>query len=427
MPRIRHHCSGAAGLAVLAAALAVALSGAGVANASWTTPEKPVAGTVAAGTLTIEQTGLGALTTIYTSGALSATAPVTLHNAGTVPAPYTLSFRAQAATALAGAADVRVWPVASAAGCTAATTAAGPAGKTWLTAGAVTGTLAPNAVAVYCVRSSVSQSQRFALVGGDVTATASAAANQGSWTSAATATTAQSVADTLTPGVPARTGNTDQSITFKWSAPADALAVTGYRIYRDSVLVGSVAAPALSFTDTGLVMGKGYVYTVRAAHAATPVDLSPASLSASLTTGGLSTSSWYVIRNVATQLCLDAEGVGTASGTALISYSCNGGNNQSWRFTATGTYYRVAGRHAPTLFWDSPRSDRSILRPSSNVNAQQWTVTSIAPGSGTVTLRDRNNRCLDIGGGITADGNNQLKVAICDGSADQAFTLTNGG
>jgi hypothetical protein len=418
---------GATGVAVLAGALVMALSSAGAAEARWDTPDKPVTGSVTAGSLTIAQAGFAALATAYSSAALSVTAPVTVTNTGTVPAGYTLSLGAQAATPLAAAAAVLIWPVASAAGCTAATAAAGTAGKNWLTVGPVSGTLAPAGTAVYCVRSSVSQAQRFALVGGSVTVTSSVAATVGEWAGRADAAAAQSVADTLTPGVPKTTDLTDRSIGLVWTAPGDTSAITDYQIYRDSVLTGTVSAPQLSFTDTGLATGRSYVYTVVAVHVAAPLDVSPATVPVSFTTAGVTSTNMYAVRNVSTGLCVDAEGENRSSGTALISYPCHGGTNQAWRFVPDGRYYRVVARYAPTLYWDSPSSHLAVLRTSSGVSAQQWTISAIAQGSGTFTLMNRNNDCLDITGGQTADHNRQLKVAACNGSTNQSFTLTNGG
>jgi hypothetical protein len=40
----------------------------------------------------------------------------------------------------------------------------------------------------------------------------------------------------------------------------------------------------------------------------------------------------YAIQNVASRLCLDVPGASTANGIELTTWSCNGGNNQSWRF-----------------------------------------------------------------------------------------------
>jgi hypothetical protein len=40
--------------------------------------------------------------------------------------------------------------------------------------------------------------------------------------------------------------------------------------------------------------------------------------------------------------CLDARGRGTANGTAVVIYDCNGGTNQQWTITGNGTITGVA-------------------------------------------------------------------------------------
>ncbi|MFI5894932.1 RICIN domain-containing protein [Actinoplanes sp. NPDC051513] len=37
-----------------------------------------------------------------------------------------------------------------------------------------------------------------------------------------------------------------------------------------------------------------------------------------------------LIADAQSGLCLDANGAGTANGTAVIVWTCNGGNNQKW-------------------------------------------------------------------------------------------------
>jgi len=407
----------------LIVSLVLALAGGGAAQATWNTPERSVSASVNAGALSVTQSGFAALATTFSSAALTVTAPVAITNTGTVPAPFSLRFGAQAATALANAADVRVWAVSSAAGCTTSSVAAGPTGKTWVTVGAFTGTLAPATTAVYCVRSSVTQAQRFALVGATATATASVTATQGAWTSTVSATAAQTVANTLTPSVPTKTSETDSSITLAWNAPSDTAAVTGYQIYRDSALVATVPVGQRSYTDSGLDVLKYYSYTIRSAHAATPVDLSPATTAISHASGWVTTTSSYEIRNVGSLLCVTGEGAGNTAGSALVSSNCNRRGSQFWQLVVDGDYLKVTPTNTRTLFWDSPADHNSILRTTSNISAQKWEIVPVAPGSGTFYLRDRNNLCLDTTGPLTASNNTQLRVAACVGTASQMFTL----
>lgn len=67
---------------------------------------------------------------------------------------------------------------------------------------------------------------------------------------------------------PAPTGVTatpgDRSATLGWGLPASGAEVTGFEVRRDGGLPVRVAADARSLTDTGLVNGTSYTYSVRA-------------------------------------------------------------------------------------------------------------------------------------------------------------------
>jgi chitin-binding protein len=52
------------------------------------------------------------------------------------------------------------------------------------------------------------------------------------------------------------------SVTFSWTQSTDNVAVKGYNIYRDEVILGMT--DKLSYTDTGLTKDKSYTYTVKA-------------------------------------------------------------------------------------------------------------------------------------------------------------------
>jgi len=74
--------------------------------------------------------------------------------------------------------------------------------------------------------------------------------------------------DTQAPTVPSGlvgTPGTGQA-SLTWTASTDNVGVTGYKVYRGGVLVGSPAGP--SFVETGLTNGVAYSYTVAAVDAA---------------------------------------------------------------------------------------------------------------------------------------------------------------
>lgn len=76
-------------------------------------------------------------------------------------------------------------------------------------------------------------------------------------------------ADTQPPSAPQglkASGVTSDSAAVAWSASSDNVGVTGYDVYRNGTLAGTVSAPG--YTDGGLSPDTAYVYTVRAKDAA---------------------------------------------------------------------------------------------------------------------------------------------------------------
>jgi hypothetical protein len=63
-------------------------------------------------------------------------------------------------------------------------------------------------------------------------------------------------------GVAVASGDTTLSVT--WTAPSGGTPPTHYRVYRNGMQVGQVAAPTTAFTDNGLVNGTSYAYRVTA-------------------------------------------------------------------------------------------------------------------------------------------------------------------
>jgi len=86
---------------------------------------------------------------------------------------------------------------------------------------------------------------------------------------AATQTTVQVMPDTDPPSVPSNLSADARSSTqidLAWWASTDNVAVSGYRIFRDGVAVAT--ASSTTYTDSGLVPGTTYTYTVSAYDAA---------------------------------------------------------------------------------------------------------------------------------------------------------------
>ncbi len=99
-------------------------------------------------------------------------------------------------------------------------------------------------------------------------------------------------ADTIAPSVPTALSATAVSasqIDLVWSASTDNVAVTGYRVYRDSALVGT--SVSTTYSDTGLSASTLYTYTVSAIDAALNESVQSASSTATTLPAPVSTNS----------------------------------------------------------------------------------------------------------------------------------------
>jgi chitodextrinase len=93
-----------------------------------------------------------------------------------------------------------------------------------------------------------------------------AAANESAQSASLSVTT---LADTSPPSVPTnlhQTGQSTSTISIAWNASSDNVGVTAYNIYRNGSLVKSQSGT--TYTDTGLAVYTGYIYTITARDAA---------------------------------------------------------------------------------------------------------------------------------------------------------------
>lgn len=86
--------------------------------------------------------------------------------------------------------------------------------------------------------------------------------------SARASLTVTTASDVQAPGAPGSLQAVagDGSAQLSWTSSTDNVAVTGYRVYRDGILIDTVSATG--FSDSGLVNGLSYGYAVRAIDAA---------------------------------------------------------------------------------------------------------------------------------------------------------------
>ena len=113
-----------------------------------------------------------------------------------------------------------------------------------------------------------------------------AAGNVSAQSAAANATT-QAAPDTTEPSTPAgltATAISSTQIDLSWTASTDNIAVTGYRIYRAGIQIGT--SPTTTYSDTSLTPATAYSYTVAAHDAAGNVSAQSSAANTTTPSGG---------------------------------------------------------------------------------------------------------------------------------------------
>lgn len=138
-------------------------------------------------------------------------------------------------------------------------------------------------------------------------------------------------------------------------------------------------------------------------------------------------AAWYSLVNKNSGKCVDAKAAGTANGTVIQQYACNGSTAQQFQLAPTsGGYDRVSnrGNSAQVL-------DVTDVSTADNAKIQTWTYGGgnnqqwqpVAEGSGYYHLVNRNSgKCLDVPAASTADSV-QLVQYTCNGTGAQSFKI----
>ncbi|MFE0450181.1 lectin [Streptomyces sp. NPDC058914] len=115
--------------------------------------------------------------------------------------------------------------------------------------------------------------------------------------------------------------------------------------------------------------------------------------------------------------CLDVAGAGTADGTAVQLYACNGTTAQRWTVGSDGSI-RALGKCLDVAGASTADGARVQLYTCNGTSAQQW---SYNPTTHDV-VNTGANKCLDITGNNSADGA-PAQIWTCTGGANQKWTL----
>lgn len=141
-----------------------------------------------------------------------------------------------------------------------------------------------------------------------------------------------------------------------------------------------------------------------------------------------SPTAWYSIANKGNGKCVDARAAGTANGTVIQQYSCNGTQAQQFQFQLTSDgFTRVNNRNDVTK-----AIDVTNVSAADNAGLQLWTYgggtnqqwKAVSEGDGHFHFVSRlSNKCLTVPNASTADST-QLVQLTCNGNSAQSFRLT---
>ncbi len=111
----------------------------------------------------------------------------------------------------------------------------------------------------------------------------------------------------------------------------------------------------------------------------------------------------YTLTNVLSTLLLDDPGFSVKSGTQLIQWQANGGNNQKWVLTFDGSgYYTVMNDFSGMYLTDVNGQAQEVTQ--NNADTQKWTLQA-APGSSYTLVNKSTGKVLDDSNRATSNDN----------------------
>jgi Alginate lyase/Ricin-type beta-trefoil lectin domain len=117
--------------------------------------------------------------------------------------------------------------------------------------------------------------------------------------------------------------------------------------------------------------------------------------------------------------CVDVAAAGTANGTPVQLYDCNGTNAQNWTVGDSDHTVRALGKCMDVASAGTTSGAKVQLDDCNGTTSQQWTH-----GNGEL-INTGSGKCLDVTDKSTANGN-QLQIWSCTGASNQIWTLPGG-
>lgn len=114
--------------------------------------------------------------------------------------------------------------------------------------------------------------------------------------------------------------------------------------------------------------------------------------------------------------CVDVAGAGTADGTAIQLWDCNGTAAQQWTVATDGSL-RALGKCMDVTGAGTADGTRIQLYSCNGTGAQQW-----KPQANGTLVNSASGKCLDATGQSSANGT-RLQIWTCAGTPNQLWTL----
>jgi chitodextrinase len=201
-------------------------------------------------------------------------------------------------------------------------------------------------------------------------------------------TTSSAPPDTLAPTAPTDLGANavgPARVDLSWTASSDDVGVAGYKVFRDSVQIGS--SPTPSFTDRTVLPDNSYTYTVAAfdaagnqselsapASATTPADTTPPSAPASLTAAASGSNqvnlSWSASTDdvgvASYEVDRDGTPIGTSSATSFTDTGVQPNTTYTYRVAALDTAGNRSGDSAAATVTTAPLATSFTFTPTAD-------------------------------------------------------------
>lgn len=123
-----------------------------------------------------------------------------------------------------------------------------------------------------------------------------------------------------------------------------------------------------------------------------------------------------VLRGLGSNRCLDVTGAGTANGTLLQIWDCNGQTNQQWTALSNGELQVYGNKCLDVSNHATAAGTRVEIWDCNGGGNQQWTLNA----DGTIVGRE-SGLCLDVTGAGTANGT-AVEIWTCNGGSNQRWT-----